>query len=265
MGAKFDTLCQSMERSVSSLSHTVAQTIQVPATKQEGYERKFESNYNQRTIYPCTDHHDRANADVDAFIKTTSALATQRQCDLSEKGSSPTMISQRSDPPDMTLLLASPPYTATRIPTTKHTPSYVPCPPRNDIYDDSRSCTAHAAEKVIYKEHINDAPGATTETPASRFTGVLRKRARSYIVTGIDIDSTEQGLHDFLTYLDIIYKSAKFIYTRRSDSEEQAEFMELVDNLPDGITCRRWMNSSEYKARQERFRKHRDAEAHDID
>ena len=106
MGAKFDKLCQSVERSVSSLSHTVTQTLQVPATKQEGYERKFESNYNQRTIYPCTDQHDRANADVDAFIKTTSALALQRQCDLSEKVSSPTMISQHADPPGMTLLLA---------------------------------------------------------------------------------------------------------------------------------------------------------------
>jgi len=41
--------------------------------------------------------------------------------------------------------------------------------------------------------------------------------------------------------------------------------LESVDNWPDGIICRRWMNSSEYKARQERLRKHRDAEAHDID
>ena len=81
--------------------------------------------------------------------------------------------------------------------------------------------------------------------------------------TGIDLDNTEQGLNDSLTYLYITYTSAKFIYTRRSDSEEQAEFMELVDNLPDGITCRRWMNSAEYKSRQERYLKHSDA--HDID
>ena len=89
--------------------------------------------------------------------------------------------------------------------------------------------------------------------------------------TGIDLDNTEQRLNDFLTYLDITYKSAKFIYTRRSDcqvaqivvDEEQAEVVESVDNWPDGITCRRWMNSAEYKARQERYLKHSDA--HDID
>ena len=43
MGAEFDKLCQSMERSVSSLSQTVTQTIQVPRTRHEEYER-FKSN-----------------------------------------------------------------------------------------------------------------------------------------------------------------------------------------------------------------------------
>jgi hypothetical protein len=81
-------------------------------------------------------------------------------------------------------------------------------------------------------------------------------------VTGISLDSNEEGLHDFLTSLDIVFSSAKFIYSKRNDcqvakivvDENQSEIVEDSYTWPEGIYCRPWLNFNDYKARQEYYK-----------
>jgi len=92
----------------------------------------------------------------------------------------------------------------------------------------------------------------------SRFVGVVRKKAKLYIVSGIDLESNEEGLHDFLTEVGVTFKTAKFISTRRTDcqvaqivvSEDHSDVVESPDTWPDNITCKPWLRRSEMKARR---------------
>ena len=85
--------------------------------------------------------------------------------------------------------------------------------------------------------------------------GVIRKKAKSYIINGIDLDSDQEGLEEFPTDTGIQYKSAKFLYIRRSDSpsvqivisEDQSDLVENPDTWPPGINCRPWLKRSEYR------------------
>ena len=98
------------------------------------------------------------------------------------------------------------------------------------------------------------------ETTAARFQGVLRKRLKSFIITGIDLQSNEQGLHEFLIDLEVPFKSAYFIYTRRTDcqvakvtvSEDAADILEDTELWPPGMSCRPWMKHADYKAKRDR-------------
>lgn len=90
-----------------------------------------------------------------------------------------------------------------------------------------------------------------------RFKGVVRKKAKAYIITGIDLDSDQKGLEDFLVDIGVEYKSAKFLYTRRTDSqvaqivvhEDQAEILENPDTWPTGVQCRVWLKRTDYRKR----------------
>ena len=91
-----------------------------------------------------------------------------------------------------------------------------------------------------------------------RFTGVLRKRVKVYVVTGIDLESTEEGLCDFLNDLNVQFKSAKFIYTRRTDCRvarvvvdaNDSSIVEDENNWPEGIHCRSWLKVEDYRSRR---------------
>ena len=95
-----------------------------------------------------------------------------------------------------------------------------------------------------------------------KFKGVVRKKAKSYIIVGIDLESDQEGLEEFLTDIGITYKSAKFLSTRRTDSqvaqivihEDQSPLVEDTETWPPGISCRPWLSSSEYR---ERYKKPR--------
>jgi len=92
----------------------------------------------------------------------------------------------------------------------------------------------------------------------SRFVGVVRKRAKFYMIGGIDLDSNEAGLHDFLVDTGITYKTAKFIHSNRTDcqvaqivvDEDQAEILDDPYTWPDGMFCRPWVKPAEYRARR---------------
>ena len=115
---------------------------------------------------------------------------------------------------------------------------------------------------------INAVPVKSTNSEQikkNRFRGVLRKKAKSYFITGIDLDSTQEGLYDFLDDLGITYKLAKFLYTRRTDcqvaqivvDEDQTELIEDQEIWPEGITCREWMKRTDYKTSR--------TQRHDVD
>ena len=101
-----------------------------------------------------------------------------------------------------------------------------------------------------------------------RFVGVIRKRAKLYMISGIDLDSNEEGLHDFLVDIGITFRTAKFLYTNRTDcqvaqivvDEDQREAVEDPKTWPDGITCRRWLKRSEYIARRRARLAHNDSD-----
>ena len=81
-----------------------------------------------------------------------------------------------------------------------------------------------------------------------RFTGVLRKHVKVYVVTGIDLESTEEGLCDFLKDLNVQFKSAKFKYTRTDcrvarvvEDANDSSIVEDENNWPERIHCRSWL------------------------
>jgi hypothetical protein len=90
-----------------------------------------------------------------------------------------------------------------------------------------------------------------------RFKGVIRKRSKSYLITGIDLDSDQEGLEMFLEELGVTFKTAKFLNTRRVDcqsaqivvSEDQFALIENPRTWPEGISCRPWLKYSDYRNR----------------
>ena len=96
----------------------------------------------------------------------------------------------------------------------------------------------------------------------NRFRGVLRKKIKPYLLTGISLDSNKAGLKDFLTDLGAVFKYVKFVQTRREDclsaqiviSDDQSEIVENPNTWPEGIYCRLWiLRSDYYKQRRARF------------
>lgn len=90
-----------------------------------------------------------------------------------------------------------------------------------------------------------------------KFRGVIRKKAISYLITGIAQDSDQEGLEEFLEEMGIVYKSAKFLYTRRQDcqsvqivvSDDQSTLLEDTSIWPEGVFCRPWLKRSDYRKR----------------
>ena len=96
-----------------------------------------------------------------------------------------------------------------------------------------------------------------TNGASSRFKGVIRKRAKSYYITGIDLQCDQEGLEQFLEDKGIVFRSAKFLYSRRTDcksaqivvSDDQSALVEDRTIWPENILCRPWMKRSEYRSR----------------
>ena len=92
----------------------------------------------------------------------------------------------------------------------------------------------------MWRNNVDEDGPSGLYTTAARFQGVLRKRLKSYIITGIELQSNEQGLQEFLTDLEVPFKSAYFIYTRRTDcqvakvtvSEDTADILEDTELCP---------------------------------
>ena len=101
-------------------------------------------------------------------------------------------------------------------------------------------------------------PASVEATHRGHFKGVLRKKAKSYFLTGIDPDSDELGLYDFLEELGVVCKSARFLDTKRQDclvaqivvNEDQKDVVEDPNTWLEGIVCREWQKRSDYRARQ---------------
>lgn len=129
--------------------------------------------------------------------------------------------------------------------------------------------TNHQEHKQSINSNVIDLTGVTSHqqeaeieinVPFRRphaFKGVIRKKAKSYIIVGIDLDSDQDGLEEFLTDTGITYKSAKFLSTRRTDSqvaqivihEDQAPLVEDPETWPPGISCRPWLKRPDYRER----------------
>lgn len=117
-------------------------------------------------------------------------------------------------------------------------------------------CNSHS---LISQESFprHDSNNVNAKQRNNIFKGVIRKKAKSFIITGIDLESDEEGLEMFLEDIGITFKSAKFLYTRRTDSraaqividEDQAEIIEDPDIWPAGISCRPWLNRVDYRRR----------------
>lgn len=106
--------------------------------------------------------------------------------------------------------------------------------------------------KSLITSVTNEAYNQSRVTEKGRFRRFIRKKARSYLVTDTDLDSDEKGLEDFLDKGGIVYKSAKFLCTCRTDcqsvqivvSEDQID-SEDPDTWPPNIISRPRMKRSE--------------------
>jgi len=109
------------------------------------------------------------------------------------------------------------------------------------------------ASKVQHQQYRE----SVSNQKAHIFRGVVRMPAKSYILTGIALDSDQQGLEEFLEDVGIKFRSAKFLSTRRIDSQsaqivvsdEQVTTVENPETWPEGIYCRPWLQRSEYRKR----------------
>ena len=129
-----------------------------------------------------------------------------------------------------------------------------PLPPNDNNYESDHAPTYNTAHSYDREQSQQN------DQKTSYFTGVLRKKAKAYLITGIDPNSTEEGLKDFLESNDITYKSVKFLFTKRTDckvaqivvNEDQSAILENPEAWPRGISCRPWMKYADYKSRHER-------------
>ena len=96
-----------------------------------------------------------------------------------------------------------------------------------------------------------------------RFRGVLRRKGKTYFLNGIDPDSNEVGVRDFLTENEVMFSTIKVFKPRHGDSlaakitiwEDHAHIVESESFWPPGVTCKNWMTKPElrlaYKQRTE--------------
>ena len=90
-----------------------------------------------------------------------------------------------------------------------------------------------------------------------KFRGVIRRNAKSYFLTGIELDIGQESLEQFLEDNNISFKTVKFLNTRRTDcqsaqivvSADQSELVENPNTWPPGIICRPWMTRTDYRKR----------------
>lgn len=137
---------------------------------------------------------------------------------------------------------------------------------RTNIPESSRNDRASCESTHHYTENksplVINAVVTESRQREAQFKGVVRKRKKTYVLSGISLDSNEEGLHDFLTSLEIVYSDAHFIYSNRTDCkvakvivfEEQASILEDVYFWPEGVFCRPWLSTKDYRARQKRNR-----------
>ena len=133
---------------------------------------------------------------------------------------------------------------------------------------DTQANKQHSPDETIFIENdtlaTNDACSASGNDhirSERRFPGVVRNRVKTYVINGIDLDSTEEGLCDFLHDLGVHFKAATFIYTRRTDyrlvrvvvDANDANIIEDQDNWPEGKHCRPWLKVADYRSRQRNF------------
>jgi len=108
--------------------------------------------------------------------------------------------------------------------------------------------------------HIND-QFQPQRRRRGRFGTVASRRHRSFVLIGISTDSDQEALEDFLEFdMDIRCKHAKFLTTSRTGCKvaqivvdsEQADYIENEIEWPPGISCRPWLQRTDYLQRYER-------------
>ena len=108
----------------------------------------------------------------------------------------------------------------------------------------------------------SDPPPRTIETPeysaipvigrevksVSRFKGVVRKQSKKYFISGIDMNSDEASIRDFLEENDVVCSKITLSENRNRDAlsgqliiwEEHAERVEAEYFWPNGVVLRPW-------------------------
>ena len=108
----------------------------------------------------------------------------------------------------------------------------------------------------------SDPPPRTIETPeysaipvigrevksVSRFKGVVRKQSKKYFISGIDMNSDETSIRDFLEENDVVCSKITLFENRNRDAlsgqliiwEEHAERVEAEYFWPNGVVLRPW-------------------------
>ena len=84
---------------------------------------------------------------------------------------------------------------------------------------------------------------------------MIRRKAKTYFLSGIDPESNEEGIRDFLSQNDVISSRVNVFKPRRGETlaakiiiwEEHAQIVESEFFWPSGVTCKEWMTTPELR------------------
>lgn len=89
----------------------------------------------------------------------------------------------------------------------------------------------------------------------AKFRGVSRHKLAKYYVGNIDLDATENDIHDFLIQNDVKCTQFTLFNSRNTDSlsayiaiwEEHGHIVEDPHFWPDGVSCRQWITRPQHR------------------
>ena len=95
----------------------------------------------------------------------------------------------------------------------------------------------------------------TSGQHAGSFKGVIKRKAKAYFLSGIDPDSNEDGIRDFLSQNDVISSKVNVFKPRCGETlvakitiwEEHAQVVESELFWPSSVTCKAWMTKPELR------------------
>ncbi|KAL4221070.1 hypothetical protein ACF0H5_019332 [Mactra antiquata] len=260
MGAKFQIMCQNIEISMKNMSSAICSSIVRPT------QPPSEESPSNSSQFDTATHSDSTALFVASKVQPQSTSSSNNHVPCAT-----TPATSKNDIMNITSTDNTTRKDLVNTSNCTYYTQYLPATSNSDITNitsTDNTTRKHLVNTSNCTDYTQDQPN----TNHGLFRGVVRRRAKSYIITGIDLDSNENGIHDFLFSLDVPCKSVKFLFTRRTDckvaqiivDENYSEIIENPNIWPSGIFCRPWMKKTDYMSRHRRFHSRNQSENDNI-